>query len=139
MPSDKTRSFIIDPATSEAINSRSGDALNFSQSVNVMIGRYAHFVSQSIPKLTAEEWQILIDVVPRGVDQAWSIDGIENPIRAAAESSEVAARVRNDLGQFQAKIKRMSLAQKMSILDTVERFRAVKKRGEKTSGQFPWE
>lgn len=132
-----TRSFKVTEEATEVINSRADGSGSYSVALNAALTRHAHIMAAEVPKLTEDEWLILIDVVSPKIEP-WAIDLIEHQIKSAMEKGDPAGRVRIDPGQFAAKIKRMSTVTKFALVDAVERYRAAIGRGEK---QFkkPWE
>lgn len=137
MPNYKSRGFVISETSGEIIDRLSSG--NYSRALNAIIGRYDFMVAASVPDLVDHEWKILIEVLPKEIEEAWTIGMIEHPLRAKLDQSTAVREAQVDPGQFAAKIARLGLLEKMAIVHTVDSYRAAIARGERIKpDSFPW-
>lgn len=133
MPTEKTRSFVMQERGSAIVNELTGQ-ISMSGALNLVLERYAEIVRHSTPELTCGEWRTVAAALRQPVGQAWAVGmvdraiidaiGLDDAPKQAAEEHSV------DTAALADKLTALGLAGKVALVDVVERYHAARARGE---------
>lgn len=124
-------SWYCDARADEILAARAGGDVDRSRALNRALDRYAEVCRRETPDLTLNEWKLVCDALrTRQHEPAASCHLVAAGVEDAIEFDGLAEKLNVDGPSLKEKLRELTYAQRVALVDAAERCIAAEARGE---------